>query len=231
MKSAHSEEIRPGMLHDWLMSQNCCQLSRLITTGDWYCVNCGDHQFASRLVCRKCSAPRPSEEEEGEGFSFVGGYDAPGAVLVEDIEGGQEEKEDEEGISGDFIRGNTNLHHQGNGHHRGGRRGYRQQQHQHQQQLQQQMQLSQMQNYYPAMSNPNYFDYYQQMLNGMGMRPGDWLCVSCNELNFASRRVCRKCNFNPSLYFAQFPVPNTNSRYHLFPLALYFSSRAWTNAH
>uniref|UniRef100_A0A7S4QLW0 RanBP2-type domain-containing protein n=1 Tax=Alexandrium monilatum TaxID=311494 RepID=A0A7S4QLW0_9DINO len=27
--------------------------------GDWICANCGDHQFARNLACRKCSAPKP----------------------------------------------------------------------------------------------------------------------------------------------------------------------------
>jgi len=27
------------------------------------------------------------------------------------------------------------------------------------------------------------------------MKPGDWFCVQCNDLNFATRSVCRKCNY------------------------------------
>jgi len=29
--------------------------------------------------------------------------------------------------------------------------------------------------------------------NSDGSKPGDWYCPSCNDLNFASREVCRKC--------------------------------------
>ncbi|KAL6074989.1 Asparagine-rich protein (ARP protein) [Balamuthia mandrillaris] len=34
------------------------ELMTNVRPGDWYCPNCGDHQFASRNVCRKCSTPR-----------------------------------------------------------------------------------------------------------------------------------------------------------------------------
>lgn len=30
--------------------------------GDWYCKECGDHQFAARQACRTCNAPRPHEQ-------------------------------------------------------------------------------------------------------------------------------------------------------------------------
>ncbi len=29
-----------------------------------------------------------------------------------------------------------------------------------------------------------------------GSKPGDWYCTQCNDLNFASRQQCRKCNHN-----------------------------------
>ncbi len=51
-------------------------------TGDWYCVNCGDHQFASRIVCRKCSAPRPAEDGENGGYG-----DANGGLVLDDGSG------------------------------------------------------------------------------------------------------------------------------------------------
>ena len=58
-----------------------------------------------------------------------------------------------------------------------------------------------MPNYYAAASNPSYYSYYQQLLSGMGVRPGDWLCASCNELNFASRRVLLLFFILYSLFF------------------------------
>merc|ERR1719230_345807 len=34
--------------------------------GDWYCPNCGDHQFSRNIKCRQCSTPKPTEEEQWE---------------------------------------------------------------------------------------------------------------------------------------------------------------------
>ncbi|ELR24980.1 Znfinger in Ran binding protein [Acanthamoeba castellanii str. Neff] len=221
-KNAHqSEEIRPG---------------------DWYCINCGDHQFASRIVCRKCSTPRPAEDGENGGYGDATNNGGGGGLVLDDGSGSGDnggEGEDNAGAEGEEGGARRPQFQPGDGapqhyRERGGRKGFNrhhqqqqqqfqqmhhlqhQQQQMHQQQMQhhhlqhqqqqQQQQLGQMPNYYAAASNPNYYSYYQQLLNGMGVRPGDWLCASCNELNFASRRVCRKCNFNPSLYFAQFPV-------------------------
>eukprot|EP01087_Luapelamoeba_hula_P001900 TRINITY_DN116_c1_g1_i1.p1 TRINITY_DN116_c1_g1~~TRINITY_DN116_c1_g1_i1.p1 ORF type:complete len:210 (+),score=37.51 TRINITY_DN116_c1_g1_i1:121-750(+) len=31
-----------------------------------------------------------------------------------------------------------------------------------------------------------------------GIRPGDWLCAPCNEINFSSRSVCRRCAAPPA---------------------------------
>jgi len=31
-----------------------------MATDDWICSNCGDHQFARNLACRKCAAPKPT---------------------------------------------------------------------------------------------------------------------------------------------------------------------------
>jgi len=33
--------------------------------GDWSCTGCGDHNYASRSVCRKCNGPRPSHISVG----------------------------------------------------------------------------------------------------------------------------------------------------------------------
>lgn len=33
--------------------------SQVVAPEDWMCAECGDHQFARNLACRKCGAPRP----------------------------------------------------------------------------------------------------------------------------------------------------------------------------
>jgi hypothetical protein len=37
--------------------------------GDWTCPNCKDLNFASRVVCRRCSAPKPADPKVVTNYS------------------------------------------------------------------------------------------------------------------------------------------------------------------
>ena len=39
--------------------------------GDWLCVACNDHQFATNLQCRKCKASRPVKDGDSDGLECV----------------------------------------------------------------------------------------------------------------------------------------------------------------
>jgi len=43
---------------------------------DWICSNCGDHQFARNLACRKCAAPRPTTSTNNQ-VSKIGDWICP----------------------------------------------------------------------------------------------------------------------------------------------------------
>ncbi|KAF4676536.1 hypothetical protein FOL47_005972 [Perkinsus chesapeaki] len=56
------------MLMVHLMLLEGCHLCGLLGAGDWDCPNCGDMNFASRQVCRKCGTPHsfaPPANPEG----------------------------------------------------------------------------------------------------------------------------------------------------------------------
>jgi len=40
--------------------------------GDWKCAHCGDHQFASRMYCRRCDAPKSAEKPSDPNKVYCG---------------------------------------------------------------------------------------------------------------------------------------------------------------
>jgi len=167
-----------------------------VRPGDWYCINCGDHQFASRMLCRKCSTPRPTEGYSISENDLLGGYDATIGLALTSAEAEGEEKEQQDNRYGGVENSEENLRLYSRGamfeHQLSDNLDERKDFRSHQQE-------QQSSSYYAF----NYFNYYQQMITA---NMSDWICISCNKLNYPSRRVCRKCNFNPSLYFTMGPV-------------------------
>lgn len=137
--------------------------------GDWYCSNCNDLNFASRSVCRKCQTPHPEHSNA-----------RPGDWLCRNCS--------ELNFASRMVcrkcsspHPRPTAHHQFFGHGMGplgvmspmagmGHHGF------------------------PGFFGlPHHHHGHQHFGGGMHARPGDWYCLKCNELNFASRSVCRSC--------------------------------------
>mmetsp|Transcript_109354 Transcript_109354/g.314944 ORF Transcript_109354/g.314944 Transcript_109354/m.314944 type:complete len:353 (-) Transcript_109354:89-1147(-) len=132
--------------------------------GDWNCPNCGDHQFARNVSCRKCGTPKDSSGGcSGYGGSMMAGF---GGVAAGGMGGGARLGDWNCPSCSDlqFAR-NSSCRRCGTPKPMGGGCG-------------------------------------GGMMGGSGMggccgggdmRPGDWMCPSCGDHQFARNDVCRRC--------------------------------------
>jgi len=156
--------------------------------GDWYCPACGDHQFARNTACRRCGA---AKSEDG-----VVDFSADAADLKAHTTGGQQTragdwicpccsdlqfarntacrqcgapKPEEGGCKGGGYQGGS---FQAGGYQGGGKGG----------------------GIIPPMMNGGGGcggGMSPAIMNG---KPGDWLCPSCGDHQFARNTVCRRCS-------------------------------------
>jgi len=133
--------------------------------GDWVCQACGDLQFARNASCRRCGGPKPADAGMGGGMAMapMGGL----AMAPMAMPGGMKPGDWSCPACGDhqFARNET-CRRCGGPKPAGG------------------AQVS------PAMAGGAGF--------GLGrpaqeMKPGDWHCPSCQDLQFARNTACRKC--------------------------------------
>lgn len=138
--------------------------------GDWSCPACGDLQFARNAVCRRCATPRPAG---GAGGACLGcGYQAPMATNPSVLAMG--------GQPGDWLCSNCGdlqfarnklCRKCGSPPSAGG----------------------------AGMGGGAMMGMGQMMGGGAAagmsgdMRPGDWVCPQCSDLQFSRNVVCRKC--------------------------------------
>lgn len=163
--------------------------------GDWVCAHCGNHNYAKREVCNKCSAPRlplghPGDFGKGCGgpidpYGCWGGrglggptprfgpYSRPGPQMLGGL-GGPTPR------FGPYSQPGPQIYLPGKA---GGG------------------QLRPGDWICPGCQNHNYASRTECNKCGQpksqqvppNFRPGDWLCPSCDNHNFASRDACNKC--------------------------------------
>eukprot|EP01087_Luapelamoeba_hula_P005989 TRINITY_DN1609_c0_g1_i1.p1 TRINITY_DN1609_c0_g1~~TRINITY_DN1609_c0_g1_i1.p1 ORF type:complete len:712 (-),score=90.34 TRINITY_DN1609_c0_g1_i1:19-2154(-) len=173
-----------------------------IRQGDWYCPHCGEHQYATRNVCRRCSTRKP-------GYMMNNGRGRHGGARggVRGFPRGVSNHQFPplpfavpRGGRGGPARGGGGLGHSPiMTHHAHFHPHSHSHPHPHPtQQLYQQphsgMPMHHHQQQHPVVPfarplAPAHFE----------VRPGDWTCPNCHDINFASRTVCRKCNTDASL--------------------------------
>jgi len=131
------------------------------------------------MLCRKCSTPRPTEGYSISENDLLGGYDATIGLALTSAEAEGEEKEQQDNRYGGVENSEENLRLYSRGamfeHQLSDNLDERKDFRSHQQE-------QQSSSYYAF----NYFNYYQQMITA---NMSDWICISCNKLNYPSRRV------------------------------------------
>jgi len=124
--------------------------------GDWMCPNCGDHNFARNMACRKCGTPKPDmggidpyNGQPSQGFQMKpGDWNCSQCGDLNFARNAQCRRCGAAPPAGCGGGGQFNGQ--------------------------------------PA-----------QGLNNGNMRPGDWNCSQCGDLNFARNAQCRRCGAPP----------------------------------
>jgi len=134
--------------------------------GDWVCAQCGNHNYAKREVCNKCSAPRPANGHPGglgkgcggplDPYGCWGGkgyspYSQPGPQMLGGKACGKQLR------PGDWVCPGCQNHN------------------------------------YASRTECNKCGQPKAQQVPPNFRPGDWLCPSCGNHNFASKAACNKC--------------------------------------
>ncbi len=151
-------------------------------SGDWMCPNCADHQFAHRIQCRRCAAPKP--------FTFPPSF----PPLMRQGDWICPHCSDLQFASRSICR------------HCGMARAS--------------LPSPPLHTFLPPIPflSPT-------LLPSINMRPGDWICPNCGDIQFASRSCCRKCSTprpsssplpphsssSPSSPSSPSPLPNKNT--------------------
>eukprot|EP00403_Amphidinium_massartii_P029409 CAMPEP_0178398058 /NCGR_PEP_ID=MMETSP0689_2-20121128/14579_1 /TAXON_ID=160604 /ORGANISM="Amphidinium massartii, Strain CS-259" /LENGTH=425 /DNA_ID=CAMNT_0020018813 /DNA_START=59 /DNA_END=1332 /DNA_ORIENTATION=+ len=138
--------------------------------GDWICPNpeCRDLQFARNSECRRCGTPKPENPElANPGMAGMAGMGMPFAA------GGKGKGKGAK--PGDWICPNPSC-----------------------QDLQfaRNTHCRQCGTEKPEADSANIIGAGMEGMmapGGKGMKPGDWHCGSCGELNFARNQECRRC--------------------------------------
>lgn len=153
--------------------------TQTLKEGDWTCPSCGNHNFASRKVCNRCGGPKPpppgANAKEGDWIcpacenhnyasrqacnrcghpkpgTFAAGMGGMMGMAMGGWQGGKGGGWQGGGFQGGGFQGGKGC--------MGGKGGMGQ----------------------AAAAGPG------------GMRPGDWICGSCGNHNYASRDNCNKC--------------------------------------
>jgi len=147
--------------------------------GDWMCTSCGNHNYASKTACNKCGVPKPAA---------YGNYGPAGSTAMH-------RNGPYGGGGGGAGGGNWNCPQCGN-------LNYPMRTECNRCGLPKHMA---MQSGIRAMGMPMGMD--MGMMGGMNiqsspsrsmsmpsnMRPGDWMCPSCSNHNYASKTHCNKC--------------------------------------
>lgn len=143
--------------------------------GDWYCPSCRDLNFASRSVCRKCQTPHPDHSNA-----------RPGDWLCRNCT--------ELNFASRLMCRKCNSPHPRPAPHQFfGNMG-----------MNPMAAIGGMGHGFPGFFGlPQHHHHHHQAggphFGGGGggtsshAKPGDWYCLKCNELNFASRTACRSC--------------------------------------
>lgn len=143
--------------------------------GDWECQSCGNHNFASRVACNRCQAPKPDLMSAMMNMMGGGGYGA--------MKGGKGGKaaprfnpyEGAAGMTFPGVReGDWNCAACGN-HNFASR----------------------------AACNKCGAPQASPGKGGKGKRPGDWICSACKNHNFADRVECNKCGLPKEAYISK----------------------------
>jgi len=171
-----------------------------VRPGDWRCPNCNDHQFASRTVCRKCGTAKPGVELTGHPL-HPQGFANPFGQPIQQFHH-QPFVPLHVGGSGGGLMGNGAVNvRPGDWHcpvcsdlNFASRKVCRK--------CQAPSPLA-----IKGVVGGDKFGTEQwgwgaqpkDTARAVEVRPGDWYCPGCEDLNFASRKVCRKCGTgNPS---------------------------------
>eukprot|EP00887_Chlorella_sp_A99_P006560 scaffold3.g6560.t1 len=140
--------------------------------GDWDCESCRTMNFASRMECFRCRAPRPGYSGGGGGgyggggYGGGGGYDRGYGGGYSSYGGG-----DRYGSGGGYGGGGYGGGGYGGGGYGGGGYGgggY-------------------------GGGGGSYGAAYDRPRQPQSFREGDWYCKDCNAHNFASRSECYRC--------------------------------------
>lgn len=162
-------------------------MTSTVKPGDWMCSACGNHNFASREVCNKCSGPKT----DGSGYS---GYGPVRATALEIPRGAPYPRP--------FHSNHGGCMRDGNGY--GGLRPQGMMDVPHAVPYMRQPQyghgggsvMKEGDWMCPHCTNHNYASRVNCNSCGSvrdGMKQGDWVCRSCRNHNFASRQQCNKC--------------------------------------
>lgn len=198
--------------------------------GDWICPNCGDHNYARNICCRRCQTQKP----EGAGGHFGSGGSGPAPQMR----------------PGDWICPNCSDHNyaknaicrrcgtpkqEGDGAGGGADLGVQRQQQQFGGGGGGQFAPKPGDWYCPSCSDLNFARNVAcrrcgtpkpdmgagvpaggaaggcvatgfAMHNGKTMKPGDWICPNCGDLNFARNTNCRRCGTAKPNFDSGFPV-------------------------
>lgn len=181
---------RPRFEESNMSTEKRSKVEANMRPGDWFCSSCGNHNFASRVTCRKCHTPKPNTGlpvhaggfgvQGGQNFEMYAPYGAGmGKYTNGPLYGQQAQVLDAYGFvqqGGGMMAANPAM---------------------------------------PPNSRPG--DWMctncgehnfasrsscrkcgtSKLVPGGGNFPariGDWACPNCGEHNFATRTKCRKCN-------------------------------------
>eukprot|EP00929_Paragymnodinium_shiwhaense_P052521 TRINITY_DN2630_c0_g1_i1.p1 TRINITY_DN2630_c0_g1~~TRINITY_DN2630_c0_g1_i1.p1 ORF type:complete len:343 (+),score=72.31 TRINITY_DN2630_c0_g1_i1:99-1127(+) len=69
------------MLHATISAAGGGGTSGTVKEGDWFCPNCGDHNFQKNAGCRKCGTPKPYDTAPGRSSPYGGGGGLGGMMV------------------------------------------------------------------------------------------------------------------------------------------------------
>eukprot|EP00929_Paragymnodinium_shiwhaense_P103911 TRINITY_DN6775_c0_g1_i2.p1 TRINITY_DN6775_c0_g1~~TRINITY_DN6775_c0_g1_i2.p1 ORF type:complete len:266 (+),score=42.63 TRINITY_DN6775_c0_g1_i2:94-891(+) len=154
--------------------------------GDWNCPACGNHNYANRVACNKCAAPKQGNGGKGGYGGFIGYGQSKGAGK------GRE-------AAAPYNAGDWSCPGCGNHNYakrmqcnrcaapRPGAAPY-----------------GQMGNGFGQQQGGAAFGGKMMMMAvPVDMRPGDWLCRACGNHNYANRDNCNKCAMAKTVFIAK----------------------------
>jgi len=162
--------------------------------GDWACPSCGNHNYASKMACNKCQIPKGAMG----GMGGMGAYAPMGGKGYGMMKGGASpygKSKDASGMRpGDWSCPSCGNHNYAD-----------------------KMACNRCRTPKAAgmgmgvmgmggmgMGGMSMMPGMMPMMGGAGQqRPGDWKCFACDNVNYASREQCNKCQVSKSTYIAK----------------------------